>query len=194
MIVSLVAAMGRDNVIGRQGGLPWGFQDVPGEPALFRATTLDKPVIMGRKTWESLPNPPLRRRTNCILTRQPDWEPDWSKITNKLAHLVPAEDADETPIIVCNDLPALLSQLTRAGHDEACVIGGAEVFNQAYALADRVYLTLVMGDHRGDVYFPTDVLGDDCWDWDPELKQGRGWTRYILNKRLDYRPGGTNGV
>jgi dihydrofolate reductase len=129
--LSLIAALARHNVIGRDNTLPW---HLPEDLKHFRETTLGKAVIMGRKTWDSLPPKfrPLPGRRNIVLSRDAS-----------LA-LAGAE--------VVSSLPAALALL--GADDEAVVIGGAELYRQALPLADRLYLTRIDAEFEGDAFFP----------------------------------------
>ncbi len=128
-------ARARNGVIGRSGTLPWRLG---ADLRRFRTLTLGKPVIMGRKTWESLPRRPLPGRLNLVLTRQPEYE--------------------AVGAVACGDFAEALDiareQATEDGVDEVCVIGGADLFALALAKARRIYLTEVDGDPEGDVTMP----------------------------------------
>jgi len=133
-------ARARNGVIGKDGGLPWRLKS---DLALFKATTLFKPVIMGRKTWESLPKRPLPGRTNIVLTRDGSYE------ENKLSRgALICERFDEAVQIA-------REQAEEDGAEEVCVIGGAALFALALPKAKRIYLTEVDAEVEGDVYFPT---------------------------------------
>lgn len=125
-------ARDRNGVIGKDGGLPWRLKS---DMALFKAVTLGKPVIMGRKTWESLPKKPLPGRTNIVLTRDGSFE---------------AKGA-----IVCEDFSEAVQiareQAEDDGVEEVCVIGGASLFELALSRAGRLYLTDVDAGVDGDV-------------------------------------------
>lgn len=125
-------ARARNGVIGRDGTLPWRLKS---DMAIFRAVTMGKPVIMGRKTWESLPKRPLVGRTNIVLSRDGAYE---------------AKGA-----VVCEDFSEAVSiareQAAEDGRDEFCVIGGASLFEMALARARRIYLTEVDAEVEGDV-------------------------------------------
>jgi dihydrofolate reductase len=134
-------ARARNGVIGRAGALPWRLG---ADLRRFRELTRGKPVIMGRKTWESLPRRPLPGRLNIVLTRQPEYE---------------AEGA-----IVCADFAEALAiareQAAEDGVEEVCVIGGADLFALAATRARRIYLTEVEGEPEGDVVMaPLDQTG-----------------------------------
>lgn len=125
-------ARARNGVIGRDGTLPWRLKS---DLAIFRAITMGKPVIMGRKTWESLPRRPLVGRTNIVLSRDGSFEP---------AGAVVCEDFSEAVAIA-------REQAEEDGAKEVCVIGGASLFALALPRAGRVYLTEVEAEVEGDV-------------------------------------------
>jgi len=134
MNIVLVAAIGENGVIGRAGGLPWRLKS---DLAHFKRLTLNKPVIMGRKTYLSV-GKPLPRRTNIVITRDANFAaPGIVTAPNFEAALALArEDAD------------------RRGTDEIMVIGGSEVFAAALPLAARLEITHVHSATQGDVIFP----------------------------------------
>jgi dihydrofolate reductase len=139
-------ARARNGVIGRAGGLPWRLKS---DLAMFKALTLGKPVIMGRKTWESLPRHPLPGRMNVVLTR------DGSYPDTAIAHgAVICERFDEA-------LQIAREQAEDDGQDEICVIGGAALFGLALPKARRLYLTEVDAEVEGDVVFPS--FDENAW-------------------------------
>lgn len=125
-------ARARNGVIGKDGALPWRLKS---DLALFKRTTMGKPVIMGRKTWESLPRRPLPGRTNIVLTRDQSYEAPGALVV---------EDFSEAVQIA-------REQAAEDGVDEVCVIGGASLFELALKKAQRLYLTEVQADVAGDV-------------------------------------------
>lgn len=127
-MLSLIAAVAENGVIGAKGGLPWRLPD---ELAHFKRTTLGKPVVMGRRTFVSLGRA-LPGRTNVVLSRARDFA---------------AAGAE-----VARDLDAALALL--AGAPEVVVIGGAAVYAESLPRAERIYLTRVHGRPEGDVFFP----------------------------------------
>jgi len=133
--LSLVVAMDRGRLIGRDGGLPW---HLPNDLRRFRAITMGKPLIMGRRTHESIGRP-LPGRRNIVLSRVADF-------------IAPGCD-------VLPSLDAALDSIDPA--DEAMVIGGAAVYREALPLAGRIYLTEVDAHLDGDVRFP--CLDDRDW-------------------------------
>jgi dihydrofolate reductase len=126
--VSVIAALARNRVIGIENRLPWRL---PEDLAHFKALTLGHPVLMGRKTFESLGRP-LPGRTNVVITRNPGYRPEGC--------------------VVAGSIPAAIDLCGEA--DEVFFIGGAELYAQAIPLADRLYLTEVDVDANGDAWFP----------------------------------------
>ena len=136
-IVNLIAAVARNGVIGKRGGLPWYL---PEDLKMFRKRTMDSPVIMGRTTFDSLMamrGKPLDGRSNIVLTRQEDYRPPESV---RVAHSI------EEALAIARESP------TMAG--DIFVAGGAEIYALAVPLARRFYLTEVDADPDGEVYFP----------------------------------------
>ena len=129
MIRSLVVARARNGVIGRDNALPWRL---PADLAYFKRVTLGHPVIMGRRTWESI-GKPLPCRHNIVVTRNPAYHAEGATVVESL-------DA-----------------AWRAAGDveEACVIGGTSLFAEALPIADRIHLTEVEADVEGDTWFPS---------------------------------------
>lgn len=136
MELHLIYARARNGVIGRDNTLPW---HLPEDLAHFKRLTLGCPVIMGRKTWDSLPPKfrPLPGRANIVITRQAEWSSEGA---------IPA-----------HSLEAALSQCAQAEH--AWVIGGAQIYAQALPLATTVEVTEIDADFAGDAYAP--ALGSD---------------------------------
>jgi dihydrofolate reductase len=133
--LSLIVAQGRNRVIGAGGQLPWRLKD---DLAHFKRTTMGAPVIMGRKTWESLPKRPLPGRPNIVISR--DWNYDAAE-ARVYSSFVPS-------------LNAAKAMALRAGQPEVFVIGGAAIYALALPLADRIYLTEVDAAPEGDAFFP----------------------------------------
>ena len=134
-ILSFVVAMARNGIIGQDNQLPWRL---PADLRHFKAVTMGKPIIMGRKTYESIGRP-LPGRTNIVLTRAPDYTAEGCLVVHSVEEaLAAAGDAEEVMII-----------------------GGAELYRQLLPRADRIYLTRVEEDVAGDTYFPQ--LDADRW-------------------------------
>ncbi|MBV1857192.1 MAG: dihydrofolate reductase [Nannocystaceae bacterium] len=138
MKVSLIVGRARNGVIGRDGDLPWRL---PADLAQFKRRTMGHHLIMGRRTFESLPGI-LPGRPHVVLTRDASFR---------------AEGA-----CICLSLPTALEVARAAGDDEAFVIGGGVLYREALAIADRVYMTRVHADVAGDVTF--DELEVAQWD------------------------------
>jgi dihydrofolate reductase len=141
-LVNLVlgpVARARNGVIGRDGGIPWRLKS---DMALFKAVTMGKPVIMGRKTWESLPKRPLPGRMNIVVSRDGSY----------------AETPAAKGALVCERFDEAVQiareQADEDHMDEVCVIGGADLYALALPKARRIYLTEVQADVPGDVTFP----------------------------------------
>ncbi|WP_324779092.1 dihydrofolate reductase [Thiobacillus sedimenti] len=126
--ISVIAALAKNRVIGIENRLPWRL---PEDLAHFKALTLDHPILMGRKTFESLGRP-LPGRTNVVITRNADYRPEGC--------------------LVADSIPAAIALCGKA--DEIFFIGGAELYAQAIPLADRLYLTEVDIAPAGDAWFP----------------------------------------
>jgi dihydrofolate reductase len=135
-LISLIVAMAQNGVIGRGNGLPWRL---PADLQRFREFTLGKPILMGRRTFESIGRP-LPGRTNLVLTRDRHWT--------------------AAGVIVVHSLEQAL--LEARGCAELVAIGGAQIYRLLLPLARRIYLTHVHADVPGDTYFPA----FDAAQWD----------------------------
>ncbi|PZU75181.1 MAG: dihydrofolate reductase [Brevundimonas sp.] len=138
-VISLVVARGRNGVIGRDGDLPWRLRS---DLQRFKAITIGKPCLMGRKTWESLPLRPLPGRLNLVLTRDQSYEAEGM-----------AKGA-----LVCATLDEAIEIARETAEednvDEICVIGGTALFEAALPRARRLYVTEVDAAPQGDARFP----------------------------------------
>ena len=134
-MISLVVACGRNNVIGSGGGIPW---HVPADLKQFKSLTMGKPIIMGRKTYQSI-GKPLPGRANIVITRDPEFAAEG--------------------IQIANSLDAALEQAGALG-DEIMIIGGGQIYQAALPIADRIYMTRIELEPQGDVFFPTIVEAD----------------------------------
>ncbi|MEI8355830.1 MAG: dihydrofolate reductase [Deltaproteobacteria bacterium] len=128
MIISIIAAMAENRVIGRDNSIPW---NLPADLERFKTITTGHPVIMGRKTFEGIGRP-LPGRKTVIITRNPDFT---------------AEGC-----VVAHNLQEALAECK--GADEVFICGGSEVYREALTLASRIYLTLLDGEVEGDTLFP----------------------------------------
>lgn len=132
--VILVAAVAENGVIGRDNQMPWRIRS---DLKYFRAVTMNKPVVMGRKTYLSI-GKPLPGRTNIVVTRNSDFSAPGILAANSIDHALDAARGDAL----------------RRGADAIAVIGGTEIFEQIMPRAGRLALTLVHAKPKGDTYFP----------------------------------------
>lgn len=136
---ALMVAMAQNRVIGRNNALPWYL---PEDLKYFKRITLGKPIVMGRKTFESIGRP-LPGRANLVVTRDRAWRHPGVRIFHDLDSAYQSAEA----------------QAQIDGVNEIMVIGGGEIFTEALPRADRLYLTQVHADVVGDAYFP-----GICWN------------------------------
>lgn len=129
--LTLIVAYSTNRVIGRDNALPW---KLPGDLAHFKRSTLGHPIIMGRKTWDSLPPRfrPLPGRTNIVVTRQTDWHAEGARRATSLPDALAQCDAGQT----------------------VWIIGGAQIYAEALPLADRLEVTEIGHVFEGDAYAP----------------------------------------
>lgn len=127
-LISLIAAVAQDGTIGAGNTIPWR---IPGEQKYFRAITTGHPIIMGRKTHESIGRP-LPDRRNIVVTRNPDYRAEGCEVLTSF----------EQALAACRDA------------DEVFVIGGGELYRHSLPVADRLYLTEIHADFAGDTRFP----------------------------------------
>jgi len=130
--IVLVLAVAQNGVIGMKGAIPWHISD---DMKRFKALTLGHTVVMGRKTWNSLPKKPLPGRINVVVTRQTDWQAEGAVVAHSLG------------------------QATAGTSGTVMVIGGAEIYERALPLATRIELTEVHEDFAGDASFTFDRKG-----------------------------------
>lgn len=157
MVIALIAALASNRAIGKDNALLW---HLPEDMRHFRETTRGKPVIMGRKTWESLPDSfrPLPGRHNIVVSRNPAYAAAGATLAASLADAVRLAEAE-------------------TGAAEVFVIGGAALYREALPLADRLYLTEIEQRFDGDVFFP-DVSPQDWQEISRQPCQGTGEPRF----------------
>jgi len=154
MRIALIAAMSENGVIGNNNALPW---HLPEELKYFRKVTLGKPVIMGRKTFESMGKKPLPNRHNIIVTRSTISAP------------------------ACTVVSSVQEALAVVGEsEEIMVIGGAQIYESFLPFANRIYLTTVHQQCSGDTYFPKVDWGQ--WEM-VSLQRMDGFTAKVFDKR-----------
>ncbi len=136
MTLSLIVAMSENRVIGQGGQLPWRLSS---DLRRFKRLTMGHHLVMGRKTWESIPRP-LPGRISLVLTRHPDYQARGARVVPDLPTAIRAADGD----------------------DEVFVMGGGQIYRQSLPLVDRIYMTLVHAHVDGDTVFPE--LDARTWD------------------------------
>lgn len=136
--LTLVVAVAKNGVIGRDGALPWRLSS---DMKRFKAATMGKPVLMGRKTWDSLQVQPLPGRQNLVLTRDANFKADGARVYTDLAAMIAASRA----------------MAEAAGAEEVCVIGGAQIYQATLPKADRIILTEVNLSPEGDARLSLDL-------------------------------------
>lgn len=138
-MISIILAMSKNRVIGKKNDLPW---NLPTDLKNFKKVTSGKTVIMGRNTWESIPKKyrPLPNRTNVVITRNLGFKDDGCEVRNNLVEAI--------------------NEFNKTG-EELFIIGGAEIYNQSFELADKLYLTNIQNDVDGDIF--VDGLVNENW-------------------------------
>ena len=162
-VIAMALAMDRNKLIGKAGGMPW---HVPGEQAYFKSITLGKPIVMGRKTFESIGRP-LPGRTNIVVTRNADWQ------------------AEGVLVGASFEQALVLAQQTSPA--EIVVIGGAGLCREAMPVTQRIYLSLIDHEFEGDTWF--DSFHWEHWreisrrDSDPANSGGYRVAYLLLERR-----------
>ncbi|MCD7060094.1 dihydrofolate reductase [Pelagibacterium xiamenense] len=166
--ISMIAAVAANGVIGSDGAMPWYL---PTDFKHYKAVTMGKPLVVGRKTFESI-GKPLPGRTNIVVTRSKDFAPEGVIVVGTLEDGIAQAKA--------------IAQ--RDGMDEIFINGGAEIYRQALPLADRLYLTHVALSPEGDTFFPEIAAGD--WDVGvcEEIVAGERDTAPFVVKIYDRKP------
>jgi dihydrofolate reductase len=160
MNISIIVALAAKRVIGNQNRLPW---HLPADLQHFKQVTMGKPIVMGRKTFESIGRP-LPGRTNIVITRNENYSAEGCKVVHSMEAAMQAA----------------------AGSEEVMVIGGAEFYRQALPHAGTLYLTCVDGDFEGDAFFPE--LDDREWrevertDFKPDEKNPHAYSFVRLER------------
>lgn len=165
--IALVVAIGQDSVIGNGGALPWRLSS---DMKRFKADTMGKPIIMGRKTYEGIGRP-LPGRDNIVISRDPNFD-------------APGCDVAAS---IDSALDVARSRACSSDAGEICVIGGGEIYRQCIARADRLYVTHVEGRFDGDTHFP--VVEPEDWKAVSQQRFPRGEkdshaTVYTVYERL----------
>lgn len=156
-LISLVVAAAENNIIGRDNAMIW---HIPEDFKHFKAVTMGKPCIMGRKTFVSILEQlgkPLPGRVNIIVSRK---------------------NYQHAGALTCKDLEEAIEQAVKTGTEEICIIGGAQIYEQSIPLADRIYLTRVHQSPEGDASFP--ALGNE---WKEESRDARDGFSFLTYTR-----------
>lgn len=163
-VIAMIVAVAENGVIGRDGSLPWR---IPEDMAWFKARTAGRPLVMGRKTWESFPRRPLPGRTNIVVTRQTDYRAEGG--------------------VVAATLEAALDRAAGEEPEEIMIIGGAELYRLALPVTGRIYLTCVHGEMPGDTFLaPLDLAQ---WKetvvgvYPPSAERPIGYSFIILDRK-----------
>ena len=168
MHIAIYVAIAENGVIGSKGGLPWRLST---DLKRFKTDTMGKPIVMGRKTWESFPKRPLPGRLNIVVTRDKTYR---------------AEGAEVAPSLQDAIALARIRARCMAPADEICVIGGGEIYAQALPLADRLHVTHVLAKVDGDTVFPP--IDPEIWylasaEDHPAGEKDTHATRYAVYER-----------
>lgn len=163
MKIALYAAVAENGVIGRDGDLPWRLSS---DLKRFKADTMGKPIVMGRKTWESFPKRPLPGRLNIVITRSRDFVAEGAAVVGSFSQA--------------------LAVARGQGAEEVAVIGGASIFAEAIESADRLHITHVLADIEGDTHFP--AIDPRRWEAVESVNYPTGErdshpTRYVVYQR-----------
>jgi len=144
MSISLIWAMGTNGVIGKNNDIPW---HLPRDFAFFKAETLGKRMLMGRKTWDSLGGKPLKNRTSVVMTRDTSFKPEGATVVHTVEEAL--NEGKQT--------------------DELMVIGGSEIYRLMLPHADKLIVTRIYEDFAGDTFFP-----DVDWSLWKEVSKNKG--------------------
>ena len=160
-MISIIVAASENNVIGREGELPWRLSD---DLQRFKVITMGKPIVMGRKTWESIGRP-LPGRQNIVITRQPGFEARGCQVVGSTDEAIAAAE----------------------GADEVMIIGGSEIYALFLPVAGRIYLTRVHTEIEGDAFFRD--LGEEWTLVSDELRTADDRNEFDVSFRTYERTG-----
>jgi len=155
--VAMMLAMDKNKLIGKDNGMPW---HIPGEQAYFASVTMGKPIIMGRKTYESIGRP-LPGRPNFVVTRNPEWQAEGVQVFPSL------DAAIEGGIQFYADTKPDSTRVDKTSEPpEVMIIGGAGLCREAMPQTRRIYLTLIDNEYEGDIWF-------DSFEWSEWQERSR---------------------
>ncbi|EJF88641.1 dihydrofolate reductase [Bartonella tamiae] len=164
--LALIVAVSKNGVIGRDGTMPWKLST---DLQRFKKITMAKPIIMGRKTWDSLGRP-LPGRLNIVLSKDQTFKPNGAVVVHTL-----------------NEAYSLgKKEALRAGQSSVFVIGGGDIFKQSLEIADYIYMTEILSEIEGDTFFPsfdssrwTEILSETV----PKGEKDSHPTRFVIYQR-----------
>lgn len=165
MKIALIVAASQNNVIGLDNQLPW---HLPEDLQYFKSVTMGKPILMGRKTYDSIGRP-LPGRTNIVMTRDANWTADGVEVVNDLDSAIAASK----------------KACAAAGSDELMIIGGEQIYRKFLPVASKLYLTKVEAEIEGDAYFP--AIDSTQWQQVAEKipeKVGNYSYRFVVLERI----------
>ncbi|WP_455475179.1 dihydrofolate reductase [Bartonella sp. B17] len=165
----LIAAVAENGVIGNEGAMPWQLST---DLQRFKALTFGKPIIMGRKTWDSIGRP-LPGRTNIVITRNYSFTAEGAVVAHSFFE-------------ACSIAKEVASQ---KGTDTIFIIGGSEIFQQGLSIADKIFLTEILASIKGDSFFP--VFDKEKWtiaqtQYIPNGDEDSHPTRFIVYERNNH--------
>jgi len=163
--MNLIVAFNRKNVIGLNNTIPW---HIPEDLKEFKILTNNQIIVMGRKTFDSLPNGPLKNRIHVIITNQTEY---YNK-SNEGIHYCNFEQSF-----------SLLNKLTSETQKEVFIIGGSQIYRQFFNYCTKFYITLVENDENGDTFFPFDIsiFNQECFKKDKDIRlQSKNYITYRL--------------
>ena len=165
MKIALIVAASQNNVIGLDNQLPW---HLPEDLQYFKSVTMGKPILMGRKTYDSIGRP-LSGRANIVLTRDANWTADGVEVVNDLDSAIAASE----------------KACVAASADELMIIGGEQIYRKFLPVASKLYLTKVEAEIEGDAYFP--AIDSTQWQQVAEKipeKVGNYSYRFVVLERI----------
>lgn len=170
MLITAIVALGHNRVIGKEGKLPW---HLPADLKRFKQTTMGHHIIMGRKTWDALPDGPLPGRVNVVVSRSSRAFPEGVK--------------------VFPSLETALEWVFREMEEEVFIIGGAQIYQASMPMLDRMVITEVDASPEGDAWFPEWREGE--WDevsresFNPDEKNPTGFDLVVMERRKKRKEG-----
>ena len=145
-VISLIAAMDNNRLIGVNNTLPW---KLPADMKWFVENTKHKPIVVGRKTWESFGSRPLKDRSNIVISRNPDYKAKGATVVT-------------SPVMAIYEaINAPANKSGKNNEQEVMVIGGASFYEHFMPIANRLYITRIQGEFEGDAWFPE--IDENLW-------------------------------